>query len=71
MKFTGEVTYHWWDPGPVWGTEKEVCLTLSHPRGVVVASFPRVTAAELDDLIEDLTRIKEELENAPDLEHGC
>ena len=64
LKFTGEVTYRGWENGPAGGTKKEVSLTLTRV-GVASASFNQVTADELNSLIEDLVRIKEELENAP------
>ena len=63
MKFTGKVTYRGFDNGQAWGTYKEVELTLSNP--AAGTSFRNVTKSDLDSLIEDLNRIKEELENAP------
>jgi len=64
MKFTGKVTYHGWENGP--GTNKQIELTLSCGWSrLSLASFNNVTKSDLDNLIKDLNRIKEELENAP------
>ena len=63
MKFEGKVTYRAWENGPAYGTNKTVQLTLSNESSGT--TFQHLSMTDLTELIADLNRIKEELENAP------
>ena len=63
MKFEGKVTYRGWENGPAYGTNKTVQLILSNESSGT--TFQHLSMTDLTELIADLNRIKEELENAP------
>jgi len=71
MKFEGKVTYRGcrgrsyrgWERLRIRGSVKEIELTLSNESSS--AKFNNVSAADLSNLIEELEKIKKELENAP------
>ena len=63
MKLEGKVTYRGWERLRIRGSVKEIELTLSNESSS--AKFNNVSAADLSNLIEELEKIKKELENAP------
>ena len=64
MKITGTVTYRGWEHGPAWGTYTEVELTLASPSAKAI--FSNVSKQNIINMIDDLKRVQEELENAPE-----
>ena len=58
-----EVTYRGWENGPVWGTYKEMKVTLEI--GGVEVTVKNIDDIHLQDLIEQLEALRVQLAEAP------